>query len=267
MYKIGIIGGAGNMGKAILQSIIKNELCEEKDIVISGKNGMKLMALKHELKIDYTQENYFLAENSKVIILAVKPNMIGYILEEIKDKITKDKIIISIAAGITIEKLQNYVKKDHIKIARVMPNIPVKVGEGMCGIVYGDNFDEVDKQIVEKIFKISGRTIVISESKMDILGAISGSGPAFVYMFMESMANAGVLNGLDMKTALELSAQTMIGAAKLYLEENTHPAILKDEVCSPSGTTIEGVKALEDNNFRATIINAVQKTYNKSKNI
>lgn len=266
MKKIGIIG-SGNMGSAILSGIIKSNLYKKNEILISDKNENSLKKIKEQFDIDTTTDNLEIAKNSELILFAVKPNIIKKVLNEIKNAVNKNQIFVSIAVGIKLEDLITSIGSDELKIARVMPNTPALVGEGMSVIAFGKNFNEEEKKSVENIFAAVGKVMTMDESYLDAVGAVSSSSPAFVFMFIESLADAGVLGGLKRADAYELAAQTILGSAKLYLDTKTHPAALKDAVCSPAGTTIEGVKVLEEKGFRSSVIDAVDAVIEKSKKI
>ena len=197
--------------------------------------------------------------------MGVKPQVLESVAKEIKDYVKNGGILVSMAAGISIERLSAMFKTN--RIIRIMPNIPAEIGKGM--IVYDTtnsvSSDEIDE--FENMLEFAGETDRISENLIDAASAVSGSGPAFTYMFIEALADAGVKCGLPRDKALKYAAQTVLGAGEHLLKTGKHPGILKDDVCSPGGTTIEGVKALEEHAFRGAIIDAVCKTYDKNKKL
>ncbi|RKD29571.1 pyrroline-5-carboxylate reductase [Thermohalobacter berrensis] len=262
MYKIGLIG-AGNMGFAIMKGLLKEYLYSH--IVFTDKSREKKERIKEKLKIKYINDNKELAQKSKFIVLAVKPQNYDQVISEIDSVLNEKNIIVSIAPGITIQYIKERLRKD-IKVVRAMPNTPALVGEGMTAISFSnDEFEEEEIKDVKKIFKSLGETVIIDEKYQDAIVPISGSSPAYVYMFIEAMADAGVLMGLPRELSYKLASQTVLGAAKMVLETGKHPGELKDNVCSPGGTTIEAVANLEKNGFRGVIIEGMNKCYEKTK--
>lgn len=263
MSNIGFIG-AGNMGFAMLKGLLKKTSLNNK-IIFTSQTQETRKKVSKELNISFENSNIELAYKSKYIILAVKPNMYNNIIEEIKPALTEDKVVISIAPGITIDTLKEYVD-NKCRVIRSMPNTPALALEGMSIITFSDDkFEDNEKQEILNIFKSFGEVEVLEEKFMDAVVPISGSSPAYVYMFIEAMADAGVLTGLPRKLSYKLAAQSVLGASKMVLETGSHPGELKDAVCSPGGTTIEAVHKLEKGNFRNTIIEAMISCYEKAK--
>jgi pyrroline-5-carboxylate reductase len=264
--KLAIIG-LGNMGQAILSGILKCNILEADQIIAADKNFTDSnFKLENQFsKITITDNNQKAAREADYIILAVKPQIIKFVLEDIKNDAAA-KAIISIAAGVNTNMLTQYFGSN-AKIIRVMPNTPVLAAEGMSALYYSPTVEADEKAFVEKIFNSLGKTVEVEESDMDAVTGLSGSGPAFVYIFIEALADAGVLKGLDRKTALKLAAQTVKGGAEMVLSSGNHPAELKDRVTSPAGTTIAGVAELEKNAFRSTVIKAVQKAAERSEEL
>lgn len=259
--------GFGNMGQAILSGILDQNLIKAEDIIVADK---KIADSKFELEAKFAEvklisDNLKAVAEAETIILAVKPQIIRKVLEEIKND-SKDKIIISVAAGIKTALFSQYFG-EKAKIVRVMPNTPALVSSGMSAIYYSKTVKNEEKDFIEKIFSSLGETVEISEDKMDAVTGLSGSGPAFVYLFIEALADAGVLKGLDRKTALKLAAQTVKGGAEMVLKSTKHPAELKDMVASPAGTTITGLAELEANSFRSTVIKAVKAAAERSEEL
>ncbi len=251
MKTIGFIG-AGNMGSAIISGILKNDFFKSADICVHDRiiNGS---ISKLNIIVTTLQD---LVVKSDYIILCIKPKNIFEITEEIKKIPNYDKkIYISIAAGIKLSALKNAL--GNVKIIRAMPNLALKVGAGMtvitrCELVSDEEFD-----FGESIFSAVGKTLRIDESYIDACTAINGSGPAYVFMFIEALADAAVKNGIDRSSAYLLASQTVYGSAAMQLKTELHPGVLKDMVCSPAGTTIDAVAALEKNAFRSTVMEAV----------
>lgn len=256
--KIGIIGG-GNMARTIVIGLISNKTKPD-SIMVTDINEKKLADFKrYGVKTGTTEK---VLKHGDVIIFAVKPNVYAEVLPECTGE---DKLFISIGAGVSI----SYIKKilgDDRRVARVMPNTPALSGAGMTGICR-DGLSDDDINIVRGIFDSVGKTVVTDESHIDAVCGVSGSGPAYVYTMIEAMADGGVLYGLSRADALTLAAQTVLGSAKMVLDTNMHPAELRDMVCSPGGTTIEGVRALENGGFRASVIDAVAACTEKSKKL
>ncbi len=264
--KLAIIG-LGNMGQAILSGILKNNILKADQIIAADKKfaNPKFKIDEQFKKIKITADNSDAVQKADYIILAVKPQIIEFVLEDISDA-AASKVIISIAAGINTRTLSQYFAAN-AKIIRVMPNTPALVAEGMSALYYSNFVEADEKAFVEKIFSSLGKITVVKESDMDAVTGLSGSGPAFVYIFIEALADAGVLSGLDRQTALKLAAQTVKGGAEMVLSSDSHPAELKDMVCSPAGTTIAGVAELEKNAFRSGVIKAVQKAAARSEEL
>ncbi len=260
---IGVIG-AGNMATAIVTSIVKKDLISPKKINIFDIDREKLLKLAEKTGVNISSSNKKVVETCPIIILAVKPNSYPSVLNEIKDSLNENHILISIAAGISIE----YIRKKtqgQCKIVRVMPNTPALVGEGAIVVCKEHDLDEKQKRIVFEILSSLGMVQEVEEKYINAVTAISGSSPAYVYMFIEALADGGVMMGLSREQAYTLAAQAVLGAARMVLESQEHPGVLKDMVCSPGGTTIEAVYALEQKGFRGIIMEAVKKCAEKEK--
>ncbi len=257
--------GLGKMGKALLDGILENELFAKKDIIgcdVKVENKEKNPKYQDIKTINNNRKG---AEKSDLIILAVKPQIIDIVLDEIQE-VVKEKLIVSIAAGITINHLKEKTSKD-TKIARVMPNTPVLVGEGISALSFGENTNDSDKKLIKNIFQETGQIVEVKEELMDAVTGLSGSGPAFIYLIIEALADGGVLKGLSREKALKLSAQTVLGAARMVQETGKHPAELKDMVTSPAGTTITGLKSLETDGLRGLLIKAVDEASTRSQEL
>jgi len=266
MYKLGIIG-AGKMAGALVKGIIRSKTYNKNEIILSDIDKEKLQNISNEHGVRTTGDNRELADSAEIIILAVKPGHIKELLKEIKNHTSKKKLYISVAAGIKTSFMEKILKKE-LKIVRIMPNKPVVVQEGAFGIYYNKYTDENDKESVEKIFQPLGKVVTVDdENLIDVVTGLSGSGPAFVAVFAEALADGAVKMGLHRDEALKLSLQTILGSAKLMIETNTHPAKLKDMVSSPGGTTISGIHELENKGFRNAVISTVEATTNKSKEL
>lgn len=263
--KIGFIG-CGNMGKAMLGALVNSDNIKREDIIVSTKSESSAKNINKEFEVKTTVVNAEVAEKSNVLFLAVKPHFFKVVIEQIKDIISDDTIIISIAAGVTIAQIEEwFVRK--VKVVRTMPNTPALVGEGMSAICPNTNITVDELKYVGELYNLFGKYEILEEKDFHAFIALCGSSPAYVFMFIEAMADAGVKLGLPRTKAYKLAEQAVLGSAKLALETGKHPGVLKDEVCSPGGTTIEAVIDLEKNGFRNTVISAVEKCADKSKNM
>lgn len=243
-------------------SIIAHALYEKKYNLILSNRGKNLK--EFEGKNLEIATNIDLVKKADFIIMAVKPHIYPKLIEEIKDYI-KDQVLISIAAGQSIEGLEKMAGDK--KIVMTMPNTPAKVGLAMSAICPNKNLDEKEVDQVLKIFNSFGKAALVEEGQFDGFGAAVGCLPAYVFMFIEAVADAAVLTGLKRDQAYEFVAQTVLGSAKMLLDNKQHPGILKDMVTSPAGTTIEGLKVLEERAFRGALIGAINAAYEKSKNM
>lgn len=266
MLKLGFLG-VGNMGGAILRGVLAAGFMEQEDIAVCRRNRRKLEELSDEFPgLTCTESASELAEMCEIIILAVKPQYLGDILVEIRGELT-GKAVISIAAGWTTDQLDAALADTGATYLRAMPNTPAMVGEGMTAICEDTTFDQDDFDFARGVFNAVGRTVVLPESLFDGVIAISGSSPAYVYMMIEAMADAGVKEGLPRAMGYEMAAQTLLGSALMVLQTGRHPGALKDAVCSPAGTTIEAVEELERKGFRAAIMDAMKACAQKSRDM
>ena len=261
--KIGFIGG-GNMGGAMIAGIRKAGLADETNLMVSDKSEQALEKLKENYQVLTTTENKEVVEFADILFLAVKPNLFTQVIAEIKDSLKDDTLIVSIAAGKTIQEIEHQFGKP-IKLVRTMPNTPAMVGEAMSALCGNENVTKEEVALVKTIFESFGKAEVVSESLIDAVIGISGSSQAYIYMFIEAMADAGVLGGMPRAQAYTFASQAVLGSAKMVLETGMHPAQLKDMVCSPAGTTIEAVAELEKQGMRSAVIEAVKACMDKSK--
>ncbi len=262
MAKIGFIG-MGNMGSAILKGLLKHGGSQELQFTAAHKEKMEQVT--RETGVPHAASNAACAAWSEYLILAVKPQYFDSVFHEIRQSLRPGQIVISLAPGIAIASLKERLG-GQVRVVRAMPNTPALLGEGMTGIAYdGSAFAEEEQAELLRIFSACGRVERVEERQMDAVGCVSGCGPAFVYMFIEALADGGVKYGLPRKTAYEMAAQTVLGSAKMVLETGRHPGELKDAVCSPGGTTIAGVSALEQWGLRNSVIKAADACYEKSR--
>lgn len=262
--RIGMIG-AGNMGSAILRGIVDAEYVKPSQCMVFDVNRRKLRDISEDIPgITAGKDCQDVTTNSDLIILAVKPLYIKEVIDEIRP-VLSGKAVLSIAAGWTVDMLEKELRNTGATWLRVMPNTPALVGEGMTAICDDTTFTQEDFDFAKGIFDAVGKTRVLPERLFDGVIAISGSSPAYVYMMIEAMADAGVREGLPRTYAYEMAAQSVLGSALMVLSSGTHPAALKDAVCSPGGTTIDAVASLEKNGFRNAILEAMKVCAEKSR--
>lgn len=262
--KIGFIG-TGKMASAIIKGIVDKGVFAKDEIIASNIHEASREKARRELGIVVTDSSAEVAEKAPVVVLAVKPQQIPDVFTDGTVKMTKDRLLISIAAGTTIDTLKSYVPDS--KIIRVMPNICATNFVGASGFSQSSDCTPDDAKIVMDIFGAVGMCFEVKEKDIDAVSGLSGSSPAFIFMIIDAMADAGVLMGLPRDLSLKLAAQTVMGSAVTVLESGEHPDVLKDKVCSPGGTTIEGVKVLEDYGVRAAFISAVQASVEKAREL
>lgn len=263
--KIGFIG-CGNMGSSMLGGLIDKEFLSKENFFVSAKSEESKKRLEEKFGVNVRSKNIDIVKESDVIVLAVKPYMYKKVIKEVKDFIRKDQIIVSIAAGIDIKDLENWIGED-FKIVKTMPNTPALVGEAMSAVCPNKNIKEEELKYIMSMFEAFGECVVLEEKDFHAFIALCGSSPAYVFMFIEAMADGAVKLGIPRDKAYKMAAQSVLGSAKMVLETKEHPGVLKDMVCSPGGTTIEAVAELENNNFRSTVIKAMDSCANKSKNM
>lgn len=263
--KFGVIG-LGNMGKAIIGGVIKKGTALPGDIIGYDVAEAARKAAETSLNIKIAADAAEVIASSDVVLLAVKPQHMEEMLAGVKSSWNDKKIAISIAPGKSLAWLAERIG-ENIKIVRCMPNTPALIGEGCTGVCRNANINDDDMQTVLAILTSCGSAIPVAESQMDAVVGVSGSAPAYVFMFIEAMADAAVAEGMARADAYKFAAQAVKGSAALMLETGKHPGELKDMVCSPAGTTIEAVKVLEENNFRGAVIDAVVACTEKSKRL
>ncbi|CAB1262479.1 pyrroline-5-carboxylate reductase [Clostridium sp. WLY-B-L2] len=260
--KIGFIG-AGQMGEAIIRGLLKSKLFSPEDIYAMDILDSRLEYLKENFGVTNSSSDKstgydYLVDNCDIVILSIKPQVLKEVLGYIqKSRWNGEKqLVISIVGGMNTSVIEKYLTE--VPLVRIIPNTPMLVNAGAAGIAPGKNAEQRHTELVIKIFKELGITFLVQENLIDSVMAISGCGPAYIYMLIEAMADGGVELGLPRDIAQTLAAQTALGAAKMVLETHEHPGALKDRVCSPGGSTIAGVRTLEQGGFRGTVINAVE---------
>ncbi|MCK5128671.1 MAG: pyrroline-5-carboxylate reductase [Clostridiales bacterium] len=263
-YKISFIGG-GNMAEAIFANALKNDVLKPQNTMICDIDEKRLEFISTKYKMQVTSEIELAAQFADIIIFAIKPYQYEKAIVETKSKFN-NKAVISIMAGWTTRQLVDSLDLK-ARILRTMPNTPAMVGEGMTALCNNHTFKKEELEFATNLFSSIGKYQLIDEELLDIFIGVAGSGPAYVYMFIEALSDAGVLNGMPREMSYKFAAQTVLGAAKMVLETNAHPGDLKDMVCTPGGTTIEAVASLEKDGFRNAVINAVNKCTKKSKEL
>lgn len=263
--KIGFIG-CGNMGSAMVGGLIKSGFQKKGDIIVSARTQASVDKIKNSFDVFGTIDNKYVAKNSDIVVFAVKPNMYKNVVEEVKEELTKDKLIITIAAGISISNMEEWLGSD-AKVIRTMPNTPALVGEAMSGVCPNKNVSEEELKFALDMFSSFGECVELAEKDFHAFTGLCGSSPAYVFMFIEAMADGAVKMGIPRAKAYKMAAQSVLGSAKMVLDTGKHPGELKDMVCSPAGTTIEAVEVLESLGFRNAAMQAVIKCSEKSQNM
>ncbi len=263
--RIGFIG-CGNMAQAMIGGITASKLVQASNITAFDKSNDALLKASNNLGIVKADNNQQVVAQSDVIILAVKPQFYADVIAEIAADVGDNQIIVTIAPGQTLDSLAAAFGKP-VKIVRTMPNTPALVGEGMAGVCKNEHVTQLELDKVVEIFGAFGKVCVVEERLMDGVVAVSGSSPAYVYMFIEALADGAVLSGIPRADAYQFAAQAVLGSAKMVLETGIHPAELKDQVCSPGGTTIEAVRKLEETGFRSSVLEAMSACVEKAKNL
>ena len=261
--RIGFIG-CGNMAKAMISGILKNQLTEKENITASDISEGSRKVSQEQLGINITDSKLEVVDNSDVLFLSVKPQYYETVINEIKDAVGADQIVVTIAPGKNLAWLSEQFEKD-VKIVRCMPNTPALVGEGMTAATPNAFVTKEELETVVSILNSFGKTEVIGEYLMDAVVSVSGSSPAYVYMMIEAMADGAVADGMPRDMAYKFAAQAVMGSAKMVLESGKHPGELKDMVCSPAGTTIEAVRTLEKEGFRSSVMEAMKVCTAKAK--
>ncbi|SDB43040.1 pyrroline-5-carboxylate reductase [Pseudobutyrivibrio sp. YE44] len=263
--KIGFIG-TGNMGTAMMGGIISSGIVDPEDVMASDIFQAALDKVNEEFSVNTSISNRDVVEFADIVFLAVKPQYLKDAIDGVKDMDFTDKVVVSIAAGQSLERLTSLFGKE-LKLIRVMPNTPALVGEGMSALSPNDLVTEEESETVLELFESFGKAEIVPERLQDAVVGISGSSPAYVYMFIEALADGAVAEGMPRAQAYKFAAQAVLGSAKMVLETGEHPGVLKDNVCSPGGTTIEAVAALEALGFRNAVIEAERVCIEKSREL
>ncbi len=255
--------GTGKLGGILLRAYLRQGLFSAKRVSATVKHGEKAAALKKELGVSVTTENRTAVQGADIVLLCVKPQVVGEVLKEISPELNEKTLVVSVAASVPTNYIEQHLG-EKVPVVRVMPNTPATVGCGMTGICRGAHAGAEHLEMARAMFDAVGRTVVVDEKNMDAVTGLSASGPAFAYIILESLAEAGVKVGLPRDVATLLAAQTMKGAASVVLETGDHPALLKDAVTTPAGCTIDGILELEEGKLRVTLIKAVVKATSRA---
>lgn len=263
--KIGFIG-LGNMARAMIEGMLSKKIASKENITGSAKTEATLISVKEKYGIETTLDNCSVAERSDILILAVKPQFFGEVISQIKEKVREDTLVISIAAGRTIADIEELFGRS-LKLVRCMPNTPALIGEGCSGVCRNGSVSDSEMAKCMALIESFGFAQEVPEHLIDAVSGVSGCSPAYVFMFLEALADGAVEAGMPRGQAYVFAARAVMGSARLMLETGKHPGELKDMVTSPAGTTIEGVRTLEERGFRGAVIDAVKASVEKSRNM
>ena len=264
-HTIGFIG-AGNMAEAMIRGLVRGGHVPPERIVASGPRRERLDQLHAAYGIDVTTDNLAVAQRSGIVVLSVKPQILAKVLREVGERLGANILTVSIAAGVDTESIEESIAPG-ARVVRAMPNTPALVGAGATAISAGKHASETDLATARAMFDAVGITVVLDESHLDAVTGLSGSGPAYIFLILEALADAGVKVGLSRRDAQRLAAQTVMGSAKLLLDTDEHPGKLKDMVTSPGGTAIAGLHTLEQGGLRTTLINAVETATKRAREL
>ena len=262
--RIGFIGG-GNMAEALIKGLLAGS-CPPNRLMVSEPNPARREHLVDAYAIAVAETNFELMEKSDIVVLAIKPQIAEEVLEEVASGYTEEKLLVSILAGVTTAAIEKFFQQG-ARVVRVMPNTPALVGEGASAICRGHHVTGADMDTVKELLETVGMVQLIDERQMDAVTGLSGSGPAYIYTVIEALADGGVREGLRRDVAHALAVQTVVGAALMVRETGEHPAILRDQVCSPGGTAITGVSTLERKGLRTTLMEAVSAAAGRSREL
>jgi len=258
--------GAGKMGGTLLRAFLDQKLVSPSHVTATVRHAERAEALAKKLGVSVTTDNRVAVRGADVVLLAVKPPQVVEVLDEIRGDLKPDALLVSVAASVPTRVIEQRLL-DKTAVVRAMPNTPAAVGSGMTGLCSGSRATPKHLELAKAMFEAVGRAIVVDEKHMDAVTGLSASGPAFVYIILESLAEGGVKVGLPRDVATLLAAQTMLGAAKTVLETGEHPAQLKDGVTTPAGCTIDGIMEMEDGKIRSTLIKAIVKATERAKEL
>ncbi len=258
--------GAGAMGSAFATGVISARVFAKEDIALTDVDAAKLEKAKSDLGVWVTSDNVAAVRGANVVLIAVKPAVVPEVLDQIAGTITGEQLVISIAAGVTLESIQPRLP-GNAKVIRSMPNTPCRIGAGAIAFARGKAVGDAEVATAKRIFDAVGLSFEVPEKLLNAVTGLSGSGPAYIFVLIEALSDAGVRVGIPRDISTKLAAQTVTGAARMVIEENEHPARLKDQVTSPGGTTIAGIDALERAGFRSALIEAVKAATNRAEEL
>ncbi len=264
-HTIGFIG-AGNMAEAMIRGLVRGGHVPAERITASAPRRERLDELAKAYGIGVTTDNRAVARAAKLVVMSVKPQILDKVLREVGDQLSAGTLLVSIAAGVDTESIEASVAEG-VRVVRAMPNTPALVGAGATAIAAGSHASAADLETAKAVFDAVGITVVLDETHLDAVTGLSGSGPAYIFLILEALADAGVKVGLSRRSAQRLAAQTVMGSAKLLLETDEHPGKLKDMVTSPGGTAIAGLHTLEEGGLRTTLINAVETATKRAREL
>ncbi len=258
--------GAGNMAEALVKGLLRAHVALPSEIIATDRRTERGPELTHKYGIRFEKDNLAAVRAASIVVLAVKPQAMNKLLEEIKPGLDESKLVISIAAGVPIEAIERKVGHG-VRIIRTMPNTPALVGAGATALSAGEHATEADLAQAKALFDAIGLAVIVDEPLLDAVTGLSGSGPAYIFLIIEALSDGGVKAGLARDQAMELAAQTVLGSAKLLIETGEHPGRLKDQVTSPGGTAIAGLHTLEAGGLRTTLMDAVEAATNRSREL
>ena len=258
--------GTGNLAEALIRGLLSSGRATPEGVTATGKRGQRLEELNRQYGVRTTHDNLTAAREADVVVLAVKPQALDALLTQVAPALDSRKLVISVAAGVPIAAIERRLGAG-ARIVRAMPNTPSLVGAGACAISPGAHATEADLELAQTLFGAVGITTVVEEGLLDAVTGLSGSGPAYIFLIIEALSDAGVKVGLPRYTALKLAAQTVLGSARLLIETGAHPGQLKDQVTSPGGTAIAGLHTLEAGGLRTTLMDAVEAATRRAKEL
>ncbi len=254
------------MGAAFAKGVISSGVLQPDQVTISDVDEQRLQSLARDLRVKVVTDNAGCAREADVVLLAVKPPLVLPVARQLAEVLRAEQLVISIAAGVTLEKIESAIPEG-VGVVRAMPNTPCQVGAGAIGFSLGKSVTKGQAAVAKKIFDAVGISFEVPEKLLNAVTGLSGSGPAYIYVMIEALSDAGVRVGLPRPIATKLAAQTVFGSAKMVIDEGAHPAVLKDQVTSPGGTTIAGIDALENAGFRSALIEAVKAAAKRSEEL
>jgi len=263
--KVAILG-AGKIGSILLQAFLRDGLLKTNEVWATVAHAERARLLKDKFKVHVGTNNLEAVREADIVFICVKPQVVTEVVREIRADVNRDQLLISVAASVPTDMIERGLEKD-VPVVRAMPNTPCALGAGMTGLCKGQFAQKHHLETATKFFEAVGRTVVVDEKHMDAVTGLSASGPAYIYIILESLAEAGVKVGLPRDVATLLAAQTTMGAARVVLETGDHPALLKDAVTTPAGCTIDGILELEEGKLRVTLIKAVVKAVQRAKEL